>query len=812
MEIKFNYHHSRAEKARIGRSLKGVFVQLLVVGTLSLVASGIGFLMAGYPVGWLLIGLSAIPALYVEWYHGELEHLAPNRRQRQLMDIIAGDILSLLPNQPSPQHIATAASRVRGGNFFATRFGLTANFLQHISTDNVDDSQEIWERSIALKKELGLKEITASILIVALVEAFEDHQALLAQLHLTPSDLRDGVLWQSHLERLIRQQYRPKRTGGVARDFAFGYIPLLSRFGQNISQQIVASGGLLSAQLEAHSAVVAQLVKTFSSNGRQNAVLVGPAGVGKTTIVHSLAEYLLDGNNKLSENLRFRQIFLLDAASLLSAASGRGELETLISHIFSEAYSAKNIILCLDNAELFFQEGIGSVDLTNLLTPVLEAGNLRMILTMDGQRFLEVSRRNPNLINALNRINVKPANQKETIVVAQDRLIILEYERNVIYSYQSLSEAYRLSERYVHDLEMPGRALKLLEAAAGYSEGGLVTMNSVRNAIEGTMNIKVGVAEGEQEKETLLNLEQLIHERMVNQKRAVQVVSDALRRARAGVRNEGRPIGTFLFLGPTGVGKTELAKALSEVYFGGEDSIIRLDLNEYTSQDDVLRLIADGADNPASLTAAVMKQPFSVILLDEIEKAHPAVLTTLLQALDEGILRDVNNREVSFRDAIVIATSNAGANQIREYIKRGHKLEQFEEQFIDQLISSGQFKPEFLNRFDEIVLFGPLGKNELLQVVDRMLIGVNKTLAVQKITLQVDDDAKRVLVERGYDPRLGARPMRRIVQRTVENIVAKQVLSGDAGAGETITITKDQVEAVLGSVEAANAIAEDIDD
>ena len=294
------------------------------------------------------------------------------------------------------------------------------------------------------------------------------------------------------------------------------------------------------------------------------------------------------------------------------------------------------------------------------------------------------------------------------------------------------------------------------------------------------------------DRKRLLNMEALIHQRMVNQTRAVSVVSDALRRARAGVRNQNRPIGTFLFLGPTGVGKTELSKALADVYFGGEGKIVRIDLNEYVRPEDVSRLIADGADDPASLTAQVMKQPFSVVLLDEIEKAAPEVLATLLQLLDEGILRDIKNREVSFRDAIVIATSNAGADRIREYIEHGYKLEQFEQQFTDELINSGQFRPEFLNRFDEIVLFRPFTKEELVQVLDLILEGVNATLAQQKVSVAVEYDAKLFLVERGYDPRLGARPMRRVVQKAVENTVARQMLSGSVAPGSTITVTLEQ--------------------
>jgi ATP-dependent Clp protease ATP-binding subunit ClpA len=294
---------------------------------------------------------------------------------------------------------------------------------------------------------------------------------------------------------------------------------------------------------------------------------------------------------------------------------------------------------------------------------------------------------------------------------------------------------------------------------------------------------------------------------MIGQNRAVSVVSDALRRARSGVRNQNRPVGTFLFLGPTGVGKTELAKSLAAVYFGGEQNMIRLDMNEFVSPDDVLRLIADGADDPGSLTAQVMKQPFSVVLLDELEKAHSSVLTTLLQLLDEGILRDVRGREISFRDTVVIATSNAGSDRIQEYLQRGYSLQQFEEPFINELISSHIFHPEFLNRFDEMVVFGPLDKSQLLQVVDLILVDVNKNLAAQKITVTVSQDAKEALVEAGYDVRLGARPMRRVVQRAVENTVAKLLLSGGATPGSTIEITKEQVTTILASRSQADTLA-----
>jgi ATP-dependent Clp protease ATP-binding subunit ClpC len=420
-----------------------------------------------------------------------------------------------------------------------------------------------------------------------------------------------------------------------------------------------------------------------------------------------------------------------------------------------------------------------------------------MILTMDDQQYLKISQRNPEIIKSLNKVVVEAASKDETISVMQDKAIMIEFQNQVTFMYQAIQEAYRLGERYVYDLAMPGRAVKILESSAHDSENGLVTAESVRRSLEKTMDIKVSTARSVDEKEKLLKLEDLIHERMINQSRAVEVVSDAIRRARTGVRNQDKPIGTFLFLGPTGVGKTELAKSLAAVYFNGEDNIIRLDMNEYVQSSDVKRLITDGAKNSNSLTASIMKKPFSVILLDEIEKAHPDVLSTLLQMLDEGVMRDEKNRKVSFKDAIIIATSNAGSDRIREYIERGYDISQFEDKFVDELINSNQFKPEFLNRFDEIVVFRPLDKSELMQVVDLILTEVNRTLSLQKISVEVDIEAKKYLVEAGYDPRLGARPMKRVVQRAVESLIAKMMLSGEAESGQVIRLKLEDIKSVI---------------
>ena len=803
-----NFRSPRSEKARIGTSLTKTWLSLLAVAMLLLLLLGMALVVLSWPIGWALIGLAVVPAMVVEWQAGELKNLAPTAEATAIDDVLSGDILGLLSAKPTPYEVATIVGQVRGGQFFGARFGIGGRFLQEIASKEASEIDGLWQEARLVQQQTGSSLVSAGVLLVAIVRCYQQSDALLAHLQLDSGDLIKGVIWYDHINQLVDTYNQPTRTGGVARDWSFGWIPTLSRFGRNVSQG--AGTGIPAVKLEAHVEALDQLISTLASNGSRNAVLVGPVGVGKTEIINALAEKLLDADSSIPKELRFRQVFLLDASALIAAAPGRGELETLMMRLLGEAYNAKNIIICLDNAQLFFEEGIGSVDLSNVLLPILEAGRLRIILTMDEQRYLQIGARNAQLVNSLSRISVAPASRDETIAVMQDQLITVEFQRHVTYMYQALSEAYRLSERYIHDLAMPGRALKLLESAAVYAKGGLVTAASVQQAIEKTMDVKVAVASDGEEREKLLNLESLIHARMINQTRAVTVVSDALRRARAGVRNQNRPIGTFLFLGPTGVGKTELAKALADVYFGGENRIIRLDMNEFVNSSDVGRLIADGADDSNSLTARVMKQPFSVVLLDEIEKAHPNVLTTFLQLLDEGILRDVKNREVSFRDAIIIATSNAGAERIREQIERGLDVEQFEDQFVDELIKTNQFRPEFLNRFDEIVMFRPLKKDELIQVVDLMLADVNKTLALQRVSVNVTQEAKFYLVDSGYDPKLGARPMRRVVQRAVENTVAKQMLSGVVQPGSTIEISLEDVQKVLGSKLVADEIISDL--
>jgi ATP-dependent Clp protease ATP-binding subunit ClpA len=363
----------------------------------------------------------------------------------------------------------------------------------------------------------------------------------------------------------------------------------------------------------------------------------------------------------------------------------------------------------------------------------------------------------------------------------------MELRHKKLVSFSAVKEAFRLSGRYEQDMAYPGKAIMLLEQSLTHADNNLVTERSVQAAIEQTKGVKAA-STTPAEADQLLHLEDDIHQRMINQSRAVSVVSNALRRARAGVANPNRPIGSFLFLGPTGVGKTELSKAIAATYFGNESSMIRLDMSEYQQDSDVSRLLSSGEGEVSSLIIKVRQQPFSVVLLDEIEKANPNVLNLLLQMLDEGKLTDSAGRAVSFKDCIIICTSNAGADTIRARIEHGEQLESFEQQFTDELINSGQFKPELLNRFDEIVLFRPLNNDELKQVVSLMLAEVNRTLAQQQVSVELTDAAIEHIVATGNDPRMGARPMRRALQRSVEDMVAKKILSGEAKSGDHIRL------------------------
>ncbi len=787
----YNPSALRAKKARLGKFLGHIAVKIFAL-LLVVACTFFAIYFWAKPLAFfLLIPLFIILILYL-WYAFHLSHL-PLGRSDEISDLLSANAILALGRHPSVENLVENLKNTRSGRFLSVRYGLNENFLRTLNPQNVT-LENIFAKSREIRARAEVPSISGGVLLIAYVLSCENHEQSLNGIKLSEEDLISGMVWYDYLHGLVKDAKTRRRTGGIGRDLSFGYIPTLQRYGENISARLSAYSHVHINQANSTEAVT-QILKTFSTGGRQNVALVGKDGSGRSTIVTAFADALLDSDNPLvPRNLKYRQIFKLDAGSIVSGTKEQGDTERLVASIFAEVAKARNIILYLDNAELFFESGVGSVDLTNLIEPYITSSNLRLIFTFSEAAFLNISARSPRLATSFNKITVTASDEKETLKVMQDRVPLLESRHKVVYSVWSLKEAYRLSSRYLQDLAQPGASVNLLETAATFAENGYVSGISVARAVEKTIGVKLG---GEtslnttEERNKLLNLESLIHERLIDQSFAVKSVSDALRRAAAGVRNENRPIGTFLFLGPTGVGKTELSKAIAAVYFDNSDSFIRIDLNEFVSEADVARLI--DSKNPTGLISTIKANPFSVVLFDEIEKAHPLVLTSLLQVLDEGILRDDQNRDLSFKDAIIVATSNAGSAEIREWVKSGAELATKKEELTNALIKNGTFKPEFLNRFDEVCLFKPLSKDDLLKMVDIILRSINKTLEPRKITIALTDDAKSLLADKGYDPELGARPLRRLVQSTVENFVAKQVIAGLATSGSVLTIDANTI-------------------
>jgi len=783
MSYTFNSNSNRVRKARLARRLGTLGAPItLVVAGLFLIAAVVLTVTAHARLAELAAGLMLVIGCLGLWLKGDVYQLTPAApsKEQPLEAMLEAGLAARLTWPASPKSLWAACLGDWRASFIIVRLGFHPDIMALALSEDTSSTEVVWNEAIRLAQVHDAQDLNAGLLVVALITTEPKLSVLLGQMKLKPADLEMTYAW---LERLLDLgRLETPLYGGVGRDWAAGFTPTLDRFASNLSRQIEHGGNHFGSLT--HSPAVDQLIKAIAS-GSAGVALIGASGSGKTSAVYALAQRLIEGDGGA---LAYKQIYSLSASLIVSAGNRSGDIERIFLTILGEAIASGNILLALDQAQLFFGQGTGALDLGQILLPLVEGRRMPLILTLTPTDWQRLIASYPSLASALTPITLTEPDEAAVVAILADTALTLELSNHTITQYEALTEAYRLSGRYLTEQAYPGRAIKLLELAHTHAEQSLVTAVSVQRAIESSLGIKVTQAEGA-ESDLLLNLEDRIHERMINQTRAVSVVANALRRARAGVANPKRPVGSFLFLGPTGVGKTELAKALAAIYFGGEENMIRLDLSEYQRPDDVARLLA--GDSP--FLTAMRRQPSSVVLLDEVEKAHPNLLNLLLQLLDEGELTDTAGRHVSFKDAIVIATSNAGADEIRRHIEAGEDLASFEAAFTDNLINAGSFKPELLNRFDEIVLFRPLGEAELAQVVTLLLAEVNRTLATQNIRVSLTDTAIAALVTEGYDPRLGARPMRRMVQRRVEDAVAGQILRGTAHPGDTITLDQDDV-------------------
>lgn len=782
MEIKFNLNSLRFLSVRYRNYFTGrkqvVWRFLLTVGILSSLAS---IVLSVGASGYIIMGVSLLVLQFYLWWVGYLKNLPVEKNESSAVDIIGiadAELLRCIAPNQSPQSLWQKLRKSWSTQFIVNRLGLDPEEIEHFLSSESNAMEFVWRRALELKQSEGYYELKAGLLVPALIESVAGTDQWLAAHKLSHESVREVAYWQVRTSIVARKLEQRRSFGGVARDWAAGYTPLINQFGHNLSRE-VEHGGYQHLYLQTHSDQLESMLKALSQPHNNSVALVGGTGSGKTSLAYALAERLLDPRSKV---LQYHKVFSLDASLIVAQAKRTGNLESLLLQVVAEARRAGNIVLFFDDAYSFFSDESGAANMTNVLLQVMRNSSVRMLFAFRPQDWQYLDSVAGDVTAQVNQLVVQEPSQEAVVRVLQDQSLAIEAQTNSIISYQAIIEAYKLADRYITEQAFPGKAISLLRSAASsVSGGGWVTHETVQKAIEGMTGVKVADTTPE-ESSALLHLEDELHKYMINQDYAVGAVADALRRARAGVRTHNRPVGSFLFLGPTGVGKTELTKALARVYYGGVDKIIRVDMSEYAQAASADRLLASSA-NSGSFLGQLRQSPFSVVLLDEIEKSSLEVQNLLLQALDEGVLTDQDSRAVSLKDAIVITTSNAGADIIRVNIEEGRDLEDFSEEFVDKLIDSQQFRPELINRFDEVVLFRPLNKQELRQVVALLLQGVNMNLANQKIAVSLTDMAIDYIVDEGYDPRLGARPMRRMVQRTVENVVAKRVLEGSLQPG-----------------------------
>lgn len=735
-----------------------------------------------------IAGLASIPAIVAAtiylWNKGELGRLDELNDSRSLEGQLAPAVLAKIKNKnPSAYELWQAAKDTPDRWFFQNRYMLYSSIFDDLLSKESGSSELIWPDALELKKKYGITGLPASVIIVALLKSIPGIDEILRKIKLEFNEIEEGINWTADVEAKRKLAKETNHFGGLARDWAYGYTPVLRYLGRNITEEVQFQGFFIDTK--PHDNLVDQMINALGS-GTNSITLVGETGVGKTTCVHALADRLIKDKG-VSGNIKYRQIVALDAPSLLAQTKSPGELEGLLIKIINEAIRAKNIMLFFDDAHVFFGQGSSSVDLSNTLGQVLDSGNLKLIFALTPRQWQTIGSTNPAIAGKLKPLQVSAANEEQTIHMLRDQVIYIENQKGVLFTQQALNEAYRLGGRYVDNLAMPGAALSVLEAAAPVASDGYVTAEVVQSSIESSVGVKIQQSKGD-ESQTLLHLEDELHKYVINQKQAVGVIANALRRSRSGVGNQERPVGTFLFLGPTGVGKTELSKALARVYFGDEKSMVRVDMNQFVNPEDVNRLITPILGEQLGLLGEVRRRPFSVILLDEVEKAHKTIINLLLQMLDEGVMRDIDNKPVSFKDAIIIATSNAGADVIRKAIDENQDLAKLQGELVNHIIEKQIFTPEFVNRFDEVVVFRPLTQDELIKVIDLIIAGINKTLDKQKVQVELTEPAKKWLVAKGYDAKLGARPMRRVVQKYVENILARRLLEQTAGSGSLVKL------------------------
>ncbi len=618
---------------------------------------------------------------------------------------------------------------------------------------------------------------------------------------LKEADIENLVWWMENIEEEAKRKKRfweyenLAKRGTLARQWTAGYTITLDKYSHDLTESL----GEKDLGFVGHKKEIEMIERVLGREEINNVLLVGGPGTGKRSIIYALTKKSLRGKSSVGVN--YKRVVELDLPTLLASLESMEEVEATLDKIFQEVVSAGNIILVIDEFHNYISQVSkpGIIDISGIITPYLRFPQFQFIAITNYEGLHRHIERNSTILSFFEKVEVSGISQRETLLLLGYLTFFLEKKHKIFVSYPAFREIIFLTDRYFPSLHFPEKAIKILDEVVIYvinsAQGNIVLPKHVDTIISEKTEVPVGEIEAK-EKGILLNLENLIHQRIVNQEEAVKEVSTALRRARSEVTVRKGPMGCFLFLGPTGVGKTETSKALAYSYFGAKEKMIRLDMSEFQSTKDISRLIG-GSGGTGLLTTRVRENPFSLVLLDEIEKADLNILNLFLQVFDEGYITDGFGRKVSFKSTIIIATSNAGYKVILKALKEKVEWAGVKQKLLNHLFEKQIFRPELINRFDAVVLFKPLSKENLLDIAELMLSDLKKNLKDKGIGFIITKPLKEKIVNLGYNPVFGAREMRRVIQDKVENVLASALLSDKLKRGQKVEIDPKEFKLIL---------------
>mgnify|MGYP006291843583 FL=1 len=616
--------------------------------------------------------------------------------------------------------------------------------------------------------------------------------ALLKEHGITEDTYRGAVHWVigAHHEEKRRARWwsmdNLSQTEGIGSELAYGTAYLLERYARDIRTSAVFS--LLTRNAPFAAEKVADIESALTQAKAANVLIVGEAGVGKIDLVMEVARRLRTG--KALAAISGKRIVVLDTTRLFATHRDKQELEYTLLSMFSEAVAAGNTVIVIENISTFIREAEAfGVYIPELIDPYLAHPELNLIATDTPSGYHTHLETLGGFVRRFAEVSIDTPDLSATTRVLQSIALDNEARYHTFFTYPALTAVTECADRYVVEGVMPDKAITLLvDVASRASQAGIGIITSDYEVVSEQTGIPAGPV-AEEERDLLLNLEAKLHERVVGQQAALDAIARTMRRSRAGIQASDRPIGSFLFLGPTGVGKTETAKALAHVFFGNEQNMHRVDMSEFSGETALARLIGDG-EHSGALADMLREHPYSVLLLDEFEKAAQSVHDLFLQILDEGTFTDSRGQRVNARNTIIIATSNAGAQLIMRTIHQRKELATLNQEIIDHIVREGIYRPELINRFDNTIIFEPLTREEQGQVAGLMLGGLYDRIKERGFELTVGRELMDLLVEKGYNPEYGARPMQRVLQDVVEEKVAQKIISGEAQKGDTIELSR----------------------